>query len=80
MKQLVPSWRDSFNQGLVEALLAEGKPLNQCVSQIRAQMRRERLSRELGLVARSIRGRLNRAAVLKAITIGTDVTEHILES
>ena len=80
VKRLAPSWRDSFNQGLVDALLAEGKPHNQNASQIRARMRRERLQRELGLAARSIRGRVNKSAVLRAIAVGHDGVEQVLES
>ena len=80
VKKLAPSWRDSFNQGLVDALLAEGKPHNQHASQIRARMRRERLQRELGLAARSIRGRVNKSAVLRAIAVGHDCVEQVLES
>ena len=61
-------------------MITEGKPHNKTSAQIKARMKREQQQRDLGLASRTIRGAINKNAVLKAIAIDDDGTEHVLET
>ena len=61
-------------------MIAEGKPHNKTSAQIKVRMKREQQQRDLGLASRTIRGAINKNAVLKAIATDADGTEHVLET
>ena len=61
-------------------MIAEGKPHNKTSAQIKARMKREQQQRDLGLVSQTIRGAVNKNAVLKAISTDDDGAEHVLET
>ena len=61
-------------------MIAEGKPHNKASAQIKARMKREQQQRDLRLASRTIRGAINKNAVLKAIATDDDGAEHVLET
>ena len=72
------AWRDEHNSGLIDALIAEGKPGNSSATAIRSRMRRERLARQLGRGGRRITEKGSKQGIFKAESIDSDgsIVEH----
>ena len=79
-KLQAPDWRDEHNQSLIEAYIAEGKTQNKTAAQIKARMKREQQQRDLGLASRTIRGAINKNAVLKVIAQDDEGVKRVLET
>jgi len=66
------AWREEHNEGLISALIKEGKPGNSTAVAIRARMKRERQARALGRGSKRITGKGSKQAILRAETLSPD--------
>ena len=79
-KLLAPDWRDEHNQSLIKVLIAEVQLHNKASTQIKARKKRDQQQWDLGLASRTIRGAINKYAVLKAIALDIDGVDQVLET